>query len=382
MDLLNTDEFTTDFYQRIDLRGYVIFIENNSQAEVVKYITSNYSIIQQVFKAEGKRFILLSGIVNRTDVLKLFKYRYPRLGKDDVWEGFNFETIKRYLGYKGNIETGLLCIDTVFKSKFIEFESNSVNDFKKLAGDYLNDYKKKLLRLVLLEDVLPPSLDFHSDDGINLDTDTEQAVKKILEQLETLKDKGNLLQILPIIEKYLKGQNTTHLDKLSSLSVDERFTLFLRDYNLEIKISHLTKSIYLLFLNHPEGILLTELHSHRKELFEYYKLVSNRLDYDKMNESIDDIIDISTNAIYVHLSRIKSAFTKVLHQSIAKNYYIDGGKSKPKKIDLKSKLIIWHNTVGRTTVIPQQNEEPKDINNVSNIDVSMRIDDEDSFFDD
>jgi len=342
---LNIDEFTTDFYHRIDLTGYVLFIDNGQQVELVNYIISNYSIIQQAFKLEGKRFLLLSKIHNTSSILKPLRYRYPRLTKDDVWRGLNFETLKSYIGYEGEITTGLLSIDTGFKSQFIEFDSNSIVSFKELIDGYLNDYKQKILSIVFDCDEMISSGDYNSDDNIKLDDETKKRVDSILEQFETLKDKGNLLQIIPIVEGYLKTQHTAHLDELSSLKIDENFTIFLRDYNLEIKLSHFTKSIYLLFLNHPEGILLTELHSYKKELLEYYKSISNRDDLDKMLVTVEDLFQASSNAIYVHLSRIKSAFTKVLHSGIAKHYFIDGGKNKPKKIQLNSSLIIWQNSL-------------------------------------
>jgi hypothetical protein len=342
---LNIDEFTTDFYHRIDLRGYVLFVDNGKQVELVNYIITNYSIIQQAFKLEGKRFLLLSEIDNTSTILKPLRYHYPRLTRDDVWGDLNFETLKSYIGYEGTITTGLLAIDTVFKSQFIEFESTSITSFKKLTDGYLNDYKQKILDIVFDCDDMISYGDYNSDDNIKLDDETKRRVDIILEEFETLKDKGNLLQIIPIVEGYLKTQHTEHLGELSSLKIDENFTIFLRDYNLEIKLSHFTKSIYLLFLNHPEGILLTDLHSYKKELLEYYKSISNRDDLDKILITVEDLLQASSNAIYVHLSRIKSAFTKALHIGIAKHYFIDGGKNKPKKIQLNSSLIIWHNTL-------------------------------------
>ena len=385
MDLLNTDEFTTDFHQRIDLSGYVLFIENSNQVEVVKYITSNYSAIQEAFKLEGKQFLLFSEIVNTSSILKPLKYHYPRLTKSVASEGLTFDTIKNYLGYQGNITTGLLSIETCFTSRFIEFESNSTTDFKKLTEGYLKDYKERLLSLVFMDDDYDDMIssgDFDSDSNINIDEDTKEIVNSILEQLQTLKDKGSLLQVLPIVENYLKNQSTVSISELSRLKIDENFSILLTDYNLEIKLSHLTKSIYLLFLNHPEGILLTNLGLYKKELLEHYKKLSSRDDFDKMQISIDDIVTQKSNAIYVHLSRIKSAFTKVVHHSIAKHYFIDGGKNKPKKIKLDTNLIQWNNTVEKTIVIHPNKKVSNSRNNNSNVDIFMGMDDEDSFFDD
>lgn len=339
---LKKDEFTTDFYQRVDLSGYVVFIDNGNQPEVVDYIKANYKAIQEVFKNKGKRFILWSEIVGLSSNLEAINYFYPRLAKHNNLELLNFETIIKYLGYKGNITTGLLSVDST--CEFIQFESNSAEGFKQLAEYFLSN--------IYIEeyDDLPFGFNDDSDENISLNKETKDAIDIIFNQFNNLKDNGNLLQVLPIVEQYLKAQNAEQLDELSTLKVDENFTIFLRDYNLEIKLSHLTKSIYLLFLNHPEGILLTELNVHKKELLEYYKNISNRIDLDKMTESIDDLIDISSNAIYVHLSRIKSAFTKAMHHSIAKHYFIDGGKNKPKRIDLNNNLIIWKNLFKNNSV--------------------------------
>lgn len=326
---LRIDRFSNNFCQPIDLSGYVIFIENSNQKEVVNYIKSNYSAIQHAFKNKGKRFILWTEILGLSSNLKSIKYFYPRLTKDDVLEDLNWDTIKRYLGYNGNITTGLLSIDRV--CQFIQFESNSAFNFIQLAKYYLSN-----IHIEEFDDM--PSF-YDGDENINLDKEAREAIDIIFNQFNNLKDNGSLLQVLPIVERYIKTQNNETLRELSILKIDENFTIILSDYNLEIKLSHLTKSIYLVFLNHTDGILLTELHSYRNELLEYYKLISNRVDFDKMNERVDDLIDTSTNSIYVHLSRIKSAFTKAVHHSIAKHYFIDGGKNKPKKIELNKRLI-------------------------------------------
>jgi hypothetical protein len=97
----------------------------------------------------------------------------------------------------------------------------------------------------------------------------------------------------------------------------------------------------LLFLNHPEGILLSALKNYKNELLAFYKSVSNKDDLNKMTASIDDVINTKTNAIYVHLSRIKSTITKLVHPSIAEHYFIDGGKNKSKKAKIRRHSILW-----------------------------------------
>lgn len=315
----------------INLSNYVLFIENENQVEIATYIKNNYTKIKEQFNSKEKRFILLSAIDLDINLTSHIKYLYPRLNNHSNVEKLSFTDIEKSIGYRGAIKNGLLSIDS--ESEFIQFESSNVNEFKELIINFLST--------VYIDeyDEWPLFGNFNSDADITLDDETKESVNAILEQLQVLKDKGNLLQVLPIVESYLKTQNTASIDELSPLKIDDNYAMFLTDYNLEIKMSHLTKSIYLLFLNHPEGILLSELEDYKKELLEYYKNVSNREDLDKMQLSIEDVVNTKTNAIYVHLSRIKSMFTKAIHPSIAEHYIIDGGKSKPKKIDLKSSLI-------------------------------------------
>ena len=47
--------------------------------------------------------------------------------------------------------------------------------------------------------------------------------------------------------------------KLSRLTITKDFTIILSDYNKEVKMEPLIKSVYLLYLNHPEGIAFKAL---------------------------------------------------------------------------------------------------------------------------
>jgi len=121
---------------------------------------------------------------------------------------------------------------------------------------------------------------------------------------------------------------------LSPLEIrDENYQILLPKYGIEIELSHLTKSIYILFLLHEE-IRLTNLKEHKRELLKIYKQVSNRENYDQMVQSVEDVINLETNAIYVHLSRIKAAFYSKLDWGIAEHYCISGARNEPKSIKL------------------------------------------------
>ncbi len=316
------------------LNGYVIFIPNENQQEIINFIHSNSESLKNNFNRICKKFFLASDITFETSLPQEIKYRFPILNTFEIKENIEFNTINTYLGIS-NSKSGLLTIN-YGQSQFIEFNYTDVEVFQNFITDYINYW---IYRLYEEEDFLPFTGNF--DENIRLDKETQAKVDEILEQLSDLKKKGELLKVLPIIEKYI-SENSNPIEQLSRIVVDREYNIFLPDYDLEIKLSHLTKAVYILFLrNRRLGIPLTKLkeEQYKSKLISIYKEISNREDYDKMLASIDDLVDIKTNAIYVHLSRIKSAFTKVLHPDIAEYYYVYGDKSKPKKINLESNLI-------------------------------------------
>lgn len=320
------------------LNGCIIYLETEDNREITDYLKANLEEIQSLFKTKYKSFIVASNNGLDANLKEVVSYFYPRIHLDTL--NFSAGNSNQYLlelfGVKNEVSNGLLSIDT--ETTFTGLSNIEAKGLKTFLSQYVsNIYVEEY-------DELPFS-GINSDENISLDDETQELVYAVINKFNLLKDNGSFLAVLPIIEKYITENNNSSIDDLSALCVDDNYNIYLPDYNnLEIKLSHLTKSIYLLFLNHPEGILLTDLNAHKKELLEYYKNISNRIDLDKMTESIDDLIDLSSNAIYVHLSRIKSAFTKAMHHSIAKHYFIDGGKNKPKKIDLNNNLIIWNNS--------------------------------------
>lgn len=59
---------------------------------------------------------------------------------------------------------------------------------------------------------------------------------------------------------------------LSPLVITEDYRFLLPNYgNREVQLSPIHKALYLLFLNHPEGIEFKNLVDHREELFALYR---------------------------------------------------------------------------------------------------------------
>ena len=130
--------------------------------------------------------------------------------------------------------------------------------------------------------------------------------------------------------------------KLSRLTVTKDFSIILTDYdNKEVKMEPLVKAIYLLYLNHPEGIAFKTLPSFRNELTRIY---SRLRPYGLNNHAIKSIEDVTNpllNSINEKCSRIRAAFLSNVDESLADQYYIVGKSGEQKKINLSREWVIW-----------------------------------------
>jgi hypothetical protein len=167
--------------------------------------------------------------------------------------------------------------------------------------------------------------------------------------LEALRDKGCemtvIQQVLAIMEsvrvRILFSQNFKQNLQPSRLRVSNEKKIYLADYqNIEIKLTPLEKTLYLLFLNHPEGIYLHNLPDHRSEIFNIYGELSGSGMLAEIHNRIDSLIDVTSNSASEKISKIKHAFVKTIGKDLAANYYIKGGNSEAKKIILDRNLII------------------------------------------
>ena len=101
---------------------------------------------------------------------------------------------------------------------------------------------------------------------------------------------------------------------LSPLVITKDFRFILPNYgNKEVMLSPIHKSLYMLFLNHPED--------YREELLAIYNEVGNRVGPDKMVETVNRLTNPLDNAINEKCSRIKAAFSDLMDEYQA-DYYI------------------------------------------------------------
>jgi hypothetical protein len=159
-------------------------------------------------------------------------------------------------------------------------------------------------------------------------------VDEIKERVDKLEQHGISRKLLM---KMISGQ-----PKLSQLVITKDMRIMLPDYNdMEIKMEPINKAVYLLFLNHPEGIIFKHLPDYRKELVEIYQKIKPWGLNERVIRSIEDVTNPMLNSINEKCARIRGAFIAQFDDSLARHYYIYGQRGEAKKISLPRDLVVW-----------------------------------------
>lgn len=198
---------------------------------------------------------------------------------------------------------------------------------------------------------------------IDMDAEQRKTVEEMAEELKglvgALKQQNRTDLILralgvPLLEQLrieaARGQ-------LSRLLITKNFRFILMDHgNKEIELQPVHKAVYLLFLAHPEGIEFKRLSEYRDELLGYYMKTALSMDKQKIEESVEHLINPLDNAINEKCSRIKNVFLSLMDEYSASYYIISSHAQKNfpnseriwfrrlKVITLPRELVVWeHN---------------------------------------
>ena len=179
-------------------------------------------------------------------------------------------------------------------------------------------------------------------------------VRRLTEQLVAAGRKDLVLKAIgvPLLEEL---RIEAARGKLSRLVITEDYRFVLADYNnREVELQPVHKAVYLLFLNHPEGIEFKRLAEYREELLGLYMKTARWMDKEKIEESVDKLVNPLDNAINEKCSRIKKVFLDLMDEYRASYYIISGHTQK----HLAGSSRVWYErlkviTLPRELVITQ-----------------------------
>ncbi len=126
----------------------------------------------------------------------------------------------------------------------------------------------------------------------------------------------------------------------------------------EVKLREKEIALYLLFLDHPEGIAIKELALYRDELVENYNRVSKRCDRDAMAQTVDDLVNPLKNAANESISRIKKGF-----EDLFESYCDKDRKGLMRLFDHRNKALksLWVKELSKAYIISGESGSKKTI---------------------
>ena len=326
----------------------VIYLESRFNENLNNYISKEYEKISKAFKQKYFNFIYIPQLIKKIEDYKedIVFYSLPNLDNRDIHLNEDISSqhignnILSYSDEPVNLTGGLLHYketkDSCHIFTYYQFEKFEESEIWEQFRAYLSIVGNGSAVLYSLS---PPE---KTED--KADSDFSYAAQHLIDEI---KERIEQLQQIGISEMILKSLLKIDVTiVLSKMIITNDYRILLPDYNnLEIIMSPLPKAVFFLFLKHPEGILFKHLQDYKNELMNIYMQVSNREKLRDMKKSIDDVIDPTKNAINEKCSRIREAFIKHFDESVAKNYFITGLRSEPKKIILSRELITWETEV-------------------------------------
>lgn len=168
------------------------------------------------------------------------------------------------------------------------------------------------------------------------DFEAERArmLREVRERIEKLRMLGvDELELRKLFEKE---------DTLSRLVVTRDYRILLPDYHdMEIEMNPLPKALFLLYLRHEEGISFKYLTDYEGELREIYLRLTDRVQPEVIDKSIQSLCDPTQNAINEKCTRIREAFVNKFDVRLAQHYFITGKRGEVKRIQLQRDLVTW-----------------------------------------
>ena len=136
------------------------------------------------------------------------------------------------------------------------------------------------------------------------------------------------------------GLECGECNSLSPIRFDNRFNMTLPLYpQISVKLKPLHKALYILFLNHPEGIMPNEIQDYESELKNIYKSVSGRKSHTTVNRMLKAMAESKENPLHKSITTIRRCFLGKLRFEIASNYIPIQDNTKAYRIQLDKALV-------------------------------------------
>lgn len=146
---------------------------------------------------------------------------------------------------------------------------------------------------------------------------------------------------MEMITKEIRGKLLLNSSKLSPITVSGDMKIYLPELNeIQLRMTPLATTVYIIFLCHPEGIRLKDIGDYRDQLIEIYSMVKPGSNDRIARRSIDELVNPLGNSLQEKLSMTRRSIKRyILDKEMAENYLITGERGGLYRINLDPSLI-------------------------------------------
>ena len=334
----------------------LIYVSSEKDKNLEDLFETNPDVFEGWGKMMGFHIVYLPLLMKNLAKKEVLQYRAPYLSESilankTIGNGFLLQYLE-HPGERGRIKHGFIRTEDIHRggdgkdkaiNRFYPLSSNTnepIADQLHRIGKQIFEEKNQQERLLERREQYDDYGDFSPAEADNTfnsqiaEEDTSDLIEEVKERIAKLRQRG--------ISQYILEQLIHPDDRLSRLVITKDYRLLLPDYNnMEIKMEPLVKAVFLLFLNHPEGILFKHLPDYREELANIYVKLKPIGLSDRALQSIEDVTNPMLNSINEKCARIRGAFVGQFDDHMARHYYIDGLRGEAKKISLPRELVVW-----------------------------------------
>ena len=149
----------------------------------------------------------------------------------------------------------------------------------------------------------------------------------MLEQMEAA-------ELLALMEKVQQ--------KPVELYIDQRYTIRMGAPDGPVlPLRPLVKALFILFLRHPEGILLKQRDRFRQELEDIYTIISPATAREDIQARVGRLVNLQDNSFSEKASVLNARLEELLPAGTAEDYKIQGYNGHPRRIPLNPLLVHW-----------------------------------------
>ena len=324
----------------------ILYVEEEYNEKINNFIVDNYQFLVKQFKVDYQiDFLYLPKLLNDNHFKEVLAYNHPLVELDKLNE-IDLNVIYSGLisAYKlEGIGCGLMSFDDSDGNmpdfiRQLSSKDDLIEQFAYFALDSSQHTINKRMQAPQMMELIT------SDKFTN---NEEEEIKYLFgesaEAILRLFEKGATAQINELIS--LAQAKISKLSRIRITPKSNRYRIYLVDKKVnsveeEIKMGPLPKTLFIFYLNHPEGVRFKVLSEYKEEIMKIYNKISPRLNKDDNLDAINSMVTAPSDSVDWQASAIKKAFDPKIRPEIASNYYITGKQGTEKQITLPRDMVI------------------------------------------